>query len=321
MLKNIRNETIDTLQFEENLREDIKDIFIFSIGYEERSLALLSGHFINKCPLNIGLLFDDYKKYPIAKKNREFVLKNSIVPETVSYSNYDAVVNIINKTVKHAKESNKVINLHVDYSSMPRSWYCRLAINAKNFLGPKDRIYFWYSQGEYSNEIESWPNAGIQDFTVFSGRASLRPNNNRSHILGVGFDHARASAICSVLDPSYLVVTYSHAQEDSAMRSKIKNLNQRLNCLSAYSVTLPVDDFKFSCSKLYETVKELLPNGDVILVPDGPKTQILTASLMPSLFDGSGVICLHVKRHCSSYAAINIKPNGKVSGFSYGQST
>jgi hypothetical protein len=316
MLTNITNEKIENFDPSENRNKNIIDIFVFAIGYEERSLAMYDHFFNDEKIEKIAFLFNDYKKYPIAVKNYKKILNNSVETNIVDYSDSDIVFNIIKTKISSLKPREKKINVHFDYSSMPRSWYCQLAIKSQEII-KKGKVYFWYAQGDYQQEVDSWPSAGIEDFCVFAGRASLRPINERSHILGVGFDSLRAHAIASVLDPSYLVITLSHAQGDMGMRKKVKEVNQEIINASAYSVTLPIDDFVFSMSKLYETIKELLPNGDVILVPDGPKPQVLVSSIMPQIFNGVGVVCLHVKRHDSIYEAINVKFSGAVFGFSY----
>ena len=318
MIKGIRNEDINNIDSESNHKKNIKDIFIFAVGYEDRCVSILLNNFNDNNSIKLGFLFDDYKKYSSAIKNKELSERINVILKTMKYEDSVKILKKIIKTYNVQKKKYKKINIHIDYSSMPRSWYCNLSINICKYLDKNDRVYLWYSQGNYdSDEIEYWPNAGIEDFVVFNGRASLRPENNRSHILGLGFDSTRAHAICSYLDPSYLVLTYSHVHDDILMLNKIKKLNKALRQVSAFSVSLPVDDFQFSLSKLYETVKELHPKGDVILVPDGPKTQILAASLLPELFKEFGVICLHVKRHDSSYEAINVTATGNVYGFSY----
>jgi hypothetical protein len=318
-LKTIKNENIIELDIRQHSIDRVKDIFIFAIGYEGRSIAILKEYFSDSHTTRLGFVFDDYKKYPEAKENYKFVTNMGLKPIKKKYDEYLEVLSAVEEQLIYAKNDFEKVNIHIDYSSMPRSWYCNLAINIKKLLRDKDRAYFWYSEGDYQQKSETWPNAGIEKFTVFNGNVSLRPTNNRSHILGLGFDRNRAHAICSVLDPSYLVVTYSYVQDDQKMRNDLKRCNRQINNLAAYSVTLPVDNFEFSISKLYETVKELHPKGDVILVPDGPKTQILAASLMPDFFPEFGVVCLHVKRHRDSYEAINVEPTGKVFGFSYGK--
>lgn len=318
MLKDIRNENIINV-CDNILDGKIQNIFVFAIGYEDRSIEIFSKHFANSKARIIGLLFDDYRKHKSTRRNLEKVLKYSIAPFNMEYHKHQYIVDLVSDAVIEAKNECEIIHIHFDYSSMPRNWYCNFAKDVHKILSLNDRVYFWYSQGKYPKSNLPWPNAGIEDFVVFNGRASLRPKNNRSHIFGMGFDSARAQAICSVLDPNYLVLTYSYASNDEKMRKKIEKSNKALLNFANYSITLPIDDFEFSLSKLHEIVKELLPDGDVILVPDGPKTQILASSLIPEMFDSPGVVCVHVKRHSSSYSPINVKATGVVFGFSIGK--
>lgn len=317
MLNNLSNENISEINLSDNTYQNIINLFVFAIGYEERSIYLFNEYFNHPYISKIGFLFKDYNKYENAKKNRAIILETDITPIEVDYSDYETIIGEIKHKINQLTKDETQLNIHIDYSSMPRSWYCQIALQISGLVHKGTKVHFWYSQGSYERELESWPSAGINDFSVFAGRASLRPINNRSHILGVGFDNIRAQAICSVLDPSYLVTTYSHSSGDTKMCDKILAINKDLVSSSAYTVVLPIDDFLFSKSKLCEVVNELIPKGDVVLVPDGPKTQVLVSSIIPLVINKPGVVCLHVKRHDGCYEAINVKPTGKVFGFSF----
>jgi hypothetical protein len=317
MLNTIKNENIKSFQWEED-NEERKNLFIFSVGYEERSLTIYDKFITNSNILKICFLFSDWTKHNSAKKHKEKLDNYKIKPITVELTDSKLISDtIIQKLKQLLQATTKEINIHIDYSSMPRNWYCNIPYKINKFLRPEDRVFFWYSEGDYPKKAERWSSAGIEDVEVFSGKSSSEPDNKRNHIFGIGFDAIRTQSIYSVLDPSYLVVTYSYPTDYGEMREVILNVNKDLISTAAFTSALPTENFSFSISKLYEIVKELSFEGDVILVPDGPKPQILAYSLIPLLFNKAGVSCLHVKRHPQFYKPLNVKPRGRIFGFSY----
>lgn len=315
MLNTIKDETIE--KFEWNNNSEVKDLFIFSVGYEARSLTIYEKFIKNNDVLTMCFLFKDWESHSTSKDNKKKLDQDTLEPVVVAYKDSEVIPDQLIVKILELQLATRNLNIHIDYSSMPRSWYCNIPYKINNILRSNDKVFFWYTEGEYPKRAEVWPSAGVQDVEVFSGKSSSKANNNRSHIFGIGFDILRAQAIYSVLDPSYLVVTYSHPTGYNTMREVILNVNRDLINTAAFYSALPTESFLFSISKLYEIVKELSFEGDVILVPDGPKPQILAYSLIPLLFNKAGVICLHVKRHPNFYNSLNVKPKGKYFGFSY----
>ncbi len=315
MLNSIKNEIIENLKWIDDSEK--KHLFIFSVGYEERSLTIYEKFIKNKNILKICFLFNDWENHRRAKNHKKKIDQDTLNPIIVDYKDSEIIANTLIEQILSLQPTTESLNIHIDYSSMPRGWYCNIPYKINKILRPKDKVYFWYSEGEYLRKAEVWPSAGIQDVEVFSGKSSSKAINDRSHIFGIGFDVLRAQAIYSVLDPSYLVVTYSHPTGYNKMREVLLDVNKDLISTAAFYSALPTESFLFSVSKLYEIVKELSSEGDVILVPDGPKPQILAYSLVPLLFNRAGVICLHVKRHPRFYNPLNVKSKGRFFGFSY----
>ena len=312
----IKNEEISQLILEDPDSTAVKEIFVFALGYEERSIEIFNKYFKDESIPKLCFLFKDYEKHEIPKQNKGEVEIKAVEPIEVEYKDYDSVISYFKKAVLELKTCSGRVNIHIDYSSMPRSWYCRLSFEALGILDKDDKVFFWYSKGIYVEQGGSLPSAGVEDVEVLVGKPSLRPTNNRSHIFGLGLDYLRSQAIYSVLDPAYLVNAYSHSSKDNTMRDEVLKVNSDLFSSAAYSVLLPMDDFSFSISKLTETVNELLFKGDVVLVPDGPKPLILALSMIPYIANKVGVICLHVKRHEGFFKPINVKATGVIYGFS-----
>jgi hypothetical protein len=317
MIDSLKNEKSERLSTLGDQNQSKHNIFVFAIGFESRSIAIFKDYIEDKPNIEcVCFLIQDKYADKITDENFKYVVRKSIKPIEVGYGDHEKVINLLTQKIEGLNQDSNTIDIHVDYSSMPRSWYCRLPIEISKYLKSQDKAYFWYSQGKYAKKSESWPSAGVNDVFLFSGKASLRPVNNRSHILGLGFDTLRSQAICTVLDPNFFVVTYSYPSNYDTMRNVLLETNQDIINNSAYSIALPIDDFAFTVSKLVETIRELHSKGDVVLVPDGPKPQVLASSLIPHIFRKSGVFCLHVRRHEQCYKPVNVFSKGIVNGFS-----
>lgn len=292
------------------------DLYIFAIGYEHRSYYLydqVQKHFPSVKPT--VFVFDDYKKYHgTAEKIKEIEL-NEIPIFIVNYCDSHKVQDRIIELVKDSIAKKDSITVHIDYSSMPRSWYCKLPILLRTVIRHTDKVYFWYSEGEYPSSHEEYPSSGIDAFSFFSGKPSLQIENNRIHVVALGYDVIRTQAILSITDPNYLVACYAYNPERKGFLENLKQVNEPILLRAAMSVSLHVDDFEFMVSKLCDTANELLPAGDVILIPDGPKPLIFALSLVPDLIGKYGVTCLHITRNSEHFEAVDVTPTGTVYGF------
>lgn len=213
------------------------------------------------------------------------------------------------------KAGERSLEVSVDYSCMPRLWYCSLPKLFERFLRPIDRATFWYSQGDYT-AIEL-PTAGIGDFTVFAGKPSLGAGF-RTHFFGLGLDRVRSQSVWRVIDPQNLLCFYAEPLGAHDYRERLKEAHHDLLSQTNYECSLPVDDFTFAFSKLTSMAREFRKVGDVIIVPDGPKPFILASSLVPMFLEESGIVCFHVaRRKHEDFTPVDVKPVGRICGFSF----
>lgn len=299
---------------EENFGED--DLYIFAIGYEHRSYHLYDRlrEKLSACN-SIIFVLDDYKNYPhTARKVEE--LKNNGVEYVVE--RYSDSVDVQKRTVgliRQHIEQDDAVTVHIDYSSMPRSWYCRLPSILESVLRKDDKIFFWYTEGEYPASYEKYPSAGIDSFSFYSGKPSLQIDKNRIHIVALSYDVIRTQAILSITDPSYLVACYAYNPKREGFLDGLRQVNDLILSRAAMTLAMHMDNFEFMLSKLCETTNELLPVGDIILIPDGPKPLIFAMSLVPDIIKKNGVTCLHITRNNDYYEAVDATPSGGVDGF------
>lgn len=268
-------------------------------GYESRSTYL--AHLIhNRDALHkfakiLVLGFAGHKDNPRRIENDIWYksVGQSIVQLTSDHS--DEALKLIVKSANELieKSPDKSVRVHLDYSSMPRSWYCNIARTLPNSLRLLDCLSMWYCHGNYQEA--QLPTAGVDDFVRYAGKPSLAANT-RTHILGIGFDFVRSSAIKTVLDPQEMIVFYGVSDSFPEYRERALKENWNLIENASTVVALPTDDFVGSYGQLNYIVRDTLRGGDVILVPDGPKPLVLAASLISFEYGRPGVVSIHVKR-------------------------
>ena len=298
------------------------DLFVCTFGYEQRSIFL----FEQVCDLGVAViplifLMDDYAEYPhAAKKATEFKAQKK--PFYIQkYEDSLSVQERIVETVRSLMLQRESLVVHIDYSSMPRSWYCKLPVLLSNMLRPNDKVFFWYAEGDYPEERNVYPSAGIESFSFYAGKPSLNIENKRVHIVALGYDVIRTQAILSITDPSYLVACYAYNPERKGFVERLKQVNDPVFSRAAIKVPLYVVDFEFMVSKLCELANEFSLFGDVVFIPDGPKPLIFAMSLVPDMIrEGKqeGITCLHISRNKDHFEVVDVIPNGVVYGFSLG---
>ena len=293
------------------------DIFICAFGYECRSMALYQKIKPVISTSNIlAFVFDDYKKYDyIANQIDEVISDKDIIIEKVKYESAIDVCNSIKNMIQTKMQKEESITVHIDYSSMPRKWYCQLPLLLRHNLREKDRVFFWYVTGAYPVDYEVYPSAGIDSFSVL-GKPSLRIGTKRMHVVGLSYDAVRTSAMISILDPDSYITCNAYNRDNKEISDNVRLVNEQVISRANMEISLQIDDFSFMISKLCEIANEFLPLGDVILVPDGPKPLIFAMSMIPLLLGKPGVTCLHVSRNKEYYSAVNVDPTDKIYGFS-----
>lgn len=294
-----------------------EDLYIFAIGYEHRSYYLLDVLLTSLERKNyLIFVFDDYRQYEHTRQKIEELEKCNMRIKILKYADSQKVQELICEAVENMKIQRESVTVHIDYSSMPRSWYCRMPMQLKNCIREEDKVYFWYTEGEYPASYEEYPSAGIDSFSFFSGKPSLQIDSNRVHVMALSYDAIRTEAIISITDPDYLVACYAYNPRRADFQKDIKSANSHILSRAAMWFSLHMDDFEFMLSKLRETANELLPSGDVILIPDGPKPLIFAMSLVPNLMNKDGLSCLHVVRNSCCFTPLDVMPTEVVYGFS-----
>lgn len=262
--------------------------------------------------------FKDYDDALSRPMNDAFYEKHGLPVQVCHYREKDEFLALVKNAVARSikKADDAPVEIHIDYSCMPRKWYCNLPKVLEQTLRPQDRAVFWYSHGDYS-ETDTLPTAGIGDFSVFAGRASLSATY-RTHFLGLGLDRVRSQSIFTVIDPQNLLCIYAEPLEKHDYRQRLQKIHADLLSQTRLECSLPLNDFSYAFSKICAMATEFRSLGDVVLVPDGPKPLIFACSLAPMFLRKSGIVCFHVSRRVDeNLEPIDVKAAGPIYGFSF----
>lgn len=307
-----QNRKITLTNQHSSLLNNTIDLFITCLGYEERSCYIF-----NKLKPQLTsdscLLFstNSHSTIPSIKKAINDSKQLGIVCNKVQYNDSKKVHNLIISKVKKIIATNENARIHIDYSSMPRSWYCKIPQLLCDFIGSKSQVYFWYSEGIYENFDDVYPTAGIDTYTLFSGKPTLF-DGKRTHLIGVGYDTIRTNGIITLLNPESVIICYANNPNREDVATTVKSLNSEIMAESFMNLSLDITDFEFMIAKLSGIINELhsISNSDIVLIPDGPKPLIFSMSLIPWLLDKYGISCLHINRNDNCYIPNNVKALG-----------
>lgn len=308
----IKNQT-----FKEEVIEN-NHIFIYAMGYESRSTYLWKKtqekvSFENK----YVFVFNDFDQHNIdtkllvkkIEKNKLAQIKNIEYEQGMFFQ--ETIQSIL---LEKQKEMEEVV-IHIDYSSMPRSWYFALPYFLERKLRVQDKIIFWYVAGIYPSDYENSFDAGINSFKTF-GAPSLWVEK-RQHVFSLSYDKVRTQAILSLLDPDGIIVCHSCDPFHKAVSDNVKKLNEHIVAQASMVFTLKINDFEFMISKLSEIALEYIKDGDVVFVPDGPKPIIFAMSIIPFYLNKIGVSCLQVTRNDLMFTPVDVEPTDTIFGVEF----
>ena len=289
------------------------DFFVTCIGYEERSFYIYK-KIIQKLNYNSILLFaiEDYSIYPKSKKIINEAQSKQIECCIVKYTDSKIVHERIINRVSSILKKDCQAQIHIDYSSMPRSWYCKIPELMNGILLPTSKVFFWYSQGEYEMYENEYPTVGIDSYVLFSGKPSLF-ERKRTHFIGVGYDSIRTNGIITLLNPELIVICEANDPARIDIITKVEESNKSIIDESYMRLSLDITDIDYMISKLSGIVNEVykIAMSDIILVPDGPKPLIFVMSMIPWLSGEEGICCLHMVRNDKIFKPQNVKAIGE----------
>lgn len=294
-----------------------EDLFICSVGYEERSYYLLQQFRSRVSSENILVFSFDDLVSKTDKENRILDAQlNDILVVSSLYSNTQIFINKVDEFISSKLVHDRKINVYIDYSYMPRMWYCRLPFFLMNY-NESINFFFLYTEGDYPTKYSDYPTAGIGSLIPFSGTPSLRTHLKRTHIVSLSYDVVRTEGLLSMLDPESIITCNAYDPDDEEIYEHILEINESIILRADYSLSFHLDNFSFIVAKICEVINENLPLGDVVVIPDGPKPLIFALSLASELLkEKKGLTCMQILRSDCEEPVVEVYPKEKVLAFS-----
>ena len=267
----------------EELAKITFDLSIFSISNEARTMKLINDLKQNNCKIGRILLFgvrelnqnEEYLKY-----KQIFFDKYSSEIEHYCYSKSQndtdfikTIINIINRI------NGSKVKILIDYSVMPRNWFCKIPLVLKAFSNKNKNIQVYFSYTPMNYKIEHFPHIYINNFSSNCLQlGNIQDYKPKLVLLGLGFDFSGASALLQKIE-SEAIVFYTQPAFIKGMEKIVQNNNKEL--FKKYnSFTIPIDDLATS----YDIMKrQYLMNREkysIAIASLGPKPMTLVSSLL-----------------------------------------
>lgn len=288
-------------------------LFVFSCGYEKRSLSQFQ--YLQKVAPSQDIKylcfgFKNYKTNASRPENDKELAKYGIKP--IELETEDSISVWMSLCNYMHQELNDDAQIYIDYSSMPRNWYCMFA---KKLISGElgDHASLIYSHGRYFDS--QYPCVGYGEFHQFSGRPKIT-STREVNIFGLGFDSIRSHGIWTFLDPQLSVAVIARSPKNDEHCQRV--IRENTEILSAADSIHEVDVNKFCnmLARLVDLSRKYQSYGDVALVPDGPKPMVLAMSLVPYYLGDKGIYSWHVGHvKPDDYEPIDIEFSGEFFGF------
>src|SRR6266542_6622553 len=116
-------------------------------GYEERSRFFAQTLLGKSVPKSTAWAVIGFKEHPNAlsrPENDTFYSQLGKMPHLLSTAEYESLEHYLTPFFSRDPNQVEAMTVHVDYSCMPRNWYCNLVGFFDRVLFPGDEVFFWY---------------------------------------------------------------------------------------------------------------------------------------------------------------------------------
>lgn len=282
------------------------DISLFASGYESRCIhvpKLITPSMIAN-PLMFGFKEeahsgkrDDNDKFFLDRWNCEPIILSSDDEEPI----YEHLH-------RHTQPLDRPIHILVDYSSMSRLWYAAVLNWARFAASGKDVIVdFIYAMGRYEEEKTPMVIREMVSIPGCEGRAyRLRES---VAIFGLGFHGLAALCVLDQLEADIVYAFLASPGSTEEYVAKTREINKELinNHKTKPLLELPLASIEMCYRYLAEIIAPHRQDGEITLVPMGPKPHVLASILVAMRFPE--VACLRVS---GTPDLLDVKPTGEL---------
>ena len=282
------------------------DLSLFASGYESRSVYIPSQiePAMVANPLIFGFKEEQYSGQRI--DNDKFYSKRwNCNPILLSA---DGDKPIYEHLHKHAKMISGSLYIIIDYSSMSRLWYTAV-LNWARFAPPNKEVIidFVYSMGRYEEEKRPMIIREMVSIPGCEGRAyRLRES---IAVFGLGFHGLAALCVLDQLeaDTVYAFLASPGSSEEYVVKTRKINKDLINSHKTKAVLEMPLASIESCYRHLAETIAPHRPDGEITLVPMGPKPHVLASILVAMRFQE--VACLRVS---GASDPLDVKPTGEI---------
>ncbi|MEI6757551.1 MAG: hypothetical protein WCK85_06835 [Chlorobium sp.] len=281
------------------------DVAFFASGYEQRCIHVPG--LINPCkvvnPIVFGFIEEPFME------NR---LKNDVFfsdywgcePISMSADDEKPIYDCLHR---YTQSLSGPIHILIDYSSMSRLWYAAVLNWARFAMPDKDVIIdFVYAMGSYAEEKQPMVIRGMVSIPGCEGRAfRLRES---IAVFGLGFHGLAALCVLDRLEADivYVFLASPGSTEEYVTTTLKANKDLIDNHKTKQVIELPLASLEACYRLLAEIIAPHRLDGEITLVPMGPKPHILASILVAMRFPE--VACLRV----SGDPPQDVKPTGEI---------
>jgi hypothetical protein len=288
-------------------------LFVFSCGYEKRSLTQFLYLQDKAKSYDIDYLcfsFATFKQCGSRPENDGILSQYGVNPIELEPKDWDGAWHHLSDYLTNKLDGDAQI--YIDYSSMPRNWYCMLAKEmGLGKLGSHASLI--YSHGKYFES--QYPCVGYGEFHNFSGRPNIT-STREVNIFGLSFDSIRTHGIWNFLDPQLSVAVIARSPNNEDHTQRVRKENPEILAASDIVHEVNISEFGNMLATLIDLSRKHQSFGDVALVPDGPKPMVIAMSLVPLYLDDKGFYCWHVSHvKPEGYEPMDIESSGDFFGF------
>ncbi|MFA7384160.1 MAG: hypothetical protein WC001_11980 [Desulfurivibrionaceae bacterium] len=299
--------TIQVLDIDfDSVCDELYDISLFASGYESRCIhipAKITPSMVTS-PLVFG--FTEEPHSGNRPKNDNFYLKQwNRKPIPLSVDGDKPIYEELNR---QAESLDSPIRILLDYSSMSRHWYATVLNWARFAASNKDIIIdFVYSMGKYDEAKKPMVIRSMASIQGCEGRAyRLRES---IAVFGLGFHGLATLAVLDQLEADTVYAFLASPGSSKKYVAKAREINKDLindNRTKAL-LELPLASVEKCYRLLAETIAPHRPDGEITLVPMGPKPHVLASILIAMRFQE--VACLRVS---GAPSPIDVRPTGDI---------
>lgn len=291
----------------ESVIEERYDISFFASGYESRCIhipGIIDPSHI-RSPLVFGFL-EEPRSGKRPENDKFYWEKWSFDPIPLGV---DGDKPIYEKLQNLSETTDRPIHILLDYSSMSRHWYATILNWARLTASEKDvTIDFVYAMGKYDENKKPMVIRSLSSIQGCEGRAyHLRQS---VAVFGLGFHGSATLAVLDQLEADTVYAFLASPGSSEEYISKAKKINKVLlddHRTQHPILELPIASIEKCYRLLAETIAPHRPDGEITLIPMGPKPHVLASILVAMRFPE--VACLRVS---GTPFPVDVKATGEI---------